>query len=75
MANDKLTTIQIDVETRDKLKELAEVNERSSTAQLRWLVGEEYRKFLFLKEFQEKQHSSESQRETRKAKAHAQSSS
>lgn len=42
MANEQLTTIQIDVETRLKLKAIAEANERTSAGQLRWLVNLAY---------------------------------
>ena len=40
MANDQLTTFQIDLETRDKLKILAERYERSMAGQMRWLVNQ-----------------------------------
>ncbi len=45
MANDNLTTIQIDVETRDKLKILATALERTMAGQLRWLVNQEFEKW------------------------------
>ncbi len=45
MASEHLTTIQIDVETREKLKTLAAAFERTSAGQLRWLVNQEYEKW------------------------------
>ena len=45
MANENLTTIQIDVETREKLKTLAAAFERTSAGQLRWLVNQEYERW------------------------------
>lgn len=48
-AEEKLTTIQIDVDTRDKLKELALVYERSMVGELRWLVNQEYLRLRALK--------------------------
>lgn len=42
MAEEQLTTVQIDVDTREKLRELAQANMRSMAAQLRWLVNQEY---------------------------------
>jgi hypothetical protein len=44
MTDDRLTTIQIDVETRDRLKTLAVAYERTAAGQLRWLVNQEYEK-------------------------------
>lgn len=41
---EELTTIQIDVKTREMLRQVASVNERSMTAQLRWMVTQEYTK-------------------------------
>lgn len=49
MPEEKLTTVQIDVETRDRLKVLAEAYERTSAGQLRWLVNQEYTKLKALK--------------------------
>lgn len=49
MTEEKLTTIQIDVETRDKLKVLGEAYERTAAGQLRWLVNQEWVKLDALK--------------------------
>lgn len=49
MANEDLTTIQIDVETRDKLKVLAKAFERTAAGQLRWLVNQELEKLELIK--------------------------
>lgn len=49
MADEKLTTVQIDVETRDKLKILAQAFERTAAGQLRWLVNQEYEKWEAVK--------------------------
>lgn len=49
MPEEKLTTIQIDVETRDKLKVLGEAYERTAAGQLRWLVNQEWVKLDALK--------------------------
>lgn len=49
MPEEKLTTIQIDVETRDKLKVLGEAYERTMAGQLRWLVNQEWAKLKALK--------------------------
>ena len=49
MAENGLTTIQIDVETREKLKTLAAAFERTSAGQLRWLVNQEYQKWESVK--------------------------
>ncbi len=40
MAED-LTTIQVDIATRDLLRQLASEDFRSMTAELRWLVAQE----------------------------------
>ena len=45
MADEKLTTVQIDVETRDKLKVLAKAFERTQAGQLRWMVNMEFEKW------------------------------
>jgi predicted transcriptional regulator len=42
MADEQLTTVQIDVDTREKLRELAQANMRSMTAQIRWIVNQEF---------------------------------
>jgi hypothetical protein len=42
MPETELTTIQIDKETRDRLRHVAEYNERSVAAQVRWFVNREY---------------------------------
>lgn len=42
MADEQLTTVQIDVDTREKLRELAQANMRSMAAQLRWIVNQDY---------------------------------
>lgn len=44
MTDEKLTTVQIDVETRDKLKVLAKAFERTQAGQLRWMVNVEFEK-------------------------------
>lgn len=49
MPDEKLTTVQIDVETRDKLKVLAEAYERTAAGQLRWLVNQDYTRLQALK--------------------------
>lgn len=49
MAEEKLTTVQIDVETRDKLRELGEAYERTAAGQLRWMVNQEYTRLKELK--------------------------
>lgn len=49
MPEEKLTTIQIDVETRDKLRVLGEAYERSAVGQLRWLVNQDWLKLKALK--------------------------
>lgn len=49
MADEKLTTVQIDVETRDKLKILAQAFERTAAGQLRWMVNQEYEKWEAVK--------------------------
>lgn len=38
----ELANIQSDVETRDKLRKIAEYHVRSMAGQLRWLVNREY---------------------------------
>jgi len=49
MAKDEVTTIQIDVETRDKLKALAVAYERTAAGQLRWMVSQEFDKLAAVK--------------------------
>lgn len=49
MTDEKVTTIQIDTETRDKLKMLGEAYERSAAGQLRWMVSQDYEKLLQVK--------------------------
>ena len=39
---EELTTVQIDVETRDKLRELASANFRSMASHLKFLITKEY---------------------------------
>ncbi len=42
MPDNELTTVQIDTETREKLRELSAANERSMAAQIRWMVQRDY---------------------------------
>lgn len=49
MGNTDLTTIQIDVETREKLRALASANERTSAGHLRWLVNQDFEKLQVVK--------------------------
>lgn len=42
MPETELTTIQIDKETRDRLRQIAEYHERTTAAQIRWFVKREY---------------------------------
>ena len=42
MADNDLTSIQLDIETRDLLRVLAKAEDRSMTAQLRWMVKRDY---------------------------------
>ena len=42
MTEEKMTTVQIDLETARKLKLIAAVHERSKSAQLRFWVNREY---------------------------------
>ena len=39
---EELTTVQIDVETRDKLREIASANFRSMAGHLKFLIAKEY---------------------------------
>jgi predicted transcriptional regulator len=43
MAKKPVTTIMIDPATRDKLRELADREQRSMAGHLRWLIGQLYR--------------------------------
>lgn len=44
-----VTTVQISVPTRDKLKEIAEAYKRSQGGQLEWMVDQEYFRLKELK--------------------------
>lgn len=44
-----VTTVQISVPTRDKLKEIAEAYQRSQVGQLTWMVDQEYARLKELK--------------------------
>lgn len=44
--SDEKTTIQIDVKTRDQLRELAAANQRTMAGQFRWMVECEFDKYF-----------------------------
>lgn len=50
MADEKqLTSVQIDKDTDDKLRLIAEAYERSKAAQVRYMIGAEYEKLAAVK--------------------------